>query len=74
MALGFWDIPGAFSVVGEFARVGGATVFDLEDQDKVAPQSSPKKGASAAIFFGWEDLVFTGGFGENCCLDVVFWW
>jgi hypothetical protein len=35
---GFWDIPGAFSVVGEFARVGDTKVLDLEDQDKVAAQ------------------------------------
>jgi DNA repair exonuclease SbcCD ATPase subunit len=36
MAVGFCDIPGPFSVVGEFAGLGGAKVLDLEDQDKVA--------------------------------------
>jgi hypothetical protein len=29
------DIPGAFSVVGEFGRSGGAKVLNLEDQDEV---------------------------------------
>jgi hypothetical protein len=59
VALGFWDIPGGFSVVGEFARVGVAKVLALEDQDKVAavviPRRSKKparRGALLQYFFG----------------------
>jgi len=43
VALVFGAIPGASSVVGEFTRVGGAKVFNLEDWDKVAASDASKK-------------------------------
>jgi hypothetical protein len=81
--LGFLDIPGAFSVVGESARVGDAKVLEPEDQDKVAAaavipeeaETLPEEGMLLQYFFGrgWTP-VFAGGFGKNGWLDVVFWW
>ena len=57
MALGFWDIPGAFSVGGEFAGLGHAKVLDRRHPPK-RPKPGSKRGASAVIFWGWWDLVF----------------
>jgi hypothetical protein len=45
VALGFGAIPGLFSVVGEFARIAGTTVRDLEPQDKVAAVVIPPEEA-----------------------------
>jgi hypothetical protein len=52
VALGFWDILGAFSVVGEFARVGGAKVLELEDQNKVPPSSFPRRSQNPCLTRG----------------------
>jgi hypothetical protein len=83
----FGDIPGAFAVVGEFERVGGATVFDLEDQDKVAAVVFPRRSQNPArrrallqYFFGvWWDPRFCWGFlqkrvVERGFLMVNLWW
>ena len=68
-ALGFWDIPGAFSVVGEFARVGAAPgSATSKTQYKVAavvippkkPKSCSKRGASAVIFWAGGTLFLLG--------------
>jgi hypothetical protein len=87
VALVFWDIPGAFSVVGEFTRVGWPKIFDPEDQDKVAAavvipeeaETLPKEGAFAVIF--WEVVVrrFCWGFWQKRVvgrgfLVVKLWW
>ena len=80
MALGFWDTPGAFSVVGEFAR-GGFKVLDLEDQDKVAavvvilpekPGPWPMRGRFCSDFLGWWDTVFAGVLAKTGCRTWYF--
>jgi hypothetical protein len=87
MAVGFCDIPGPFSVVGEFAGLGGAKVLDLEDQDKVAafvipprkPEPSSKKGRFCSIFFGMVGPCFCWGFWQKRVVErgflvVNLWW
>jgi hypothetical protein len=72
VALGFWNIPGAFSVVGEFGRVGRRRgPSTLKTRTKWPPSSAQEAktlleiGTLCGNFFGWWDLVFAGGFGEN---------
>ena len=87
MALGFWDIPGAFSVVGEFAGLGGAKVLDLVDQDKVGrrrhtpkkPKRCPERGAFTVFFFGVVRPSLCWGFWQKRVvgrgfLVVKLWW
>ena len=70
------------SLSSEKLRELGAEVLDFEGQDSVAaavvipPRAKTllEEGWFAVIFGGWWDLVFTGGFGKNGWLDVVFWW
>jgi hypothetical protein len=86
VAPGFWDVPGAFSVVGEFARVGGAKVLDLEDQDKLAAVVIPEQaktpleeGRFCGNFFGVVGPCFCWEFWQKRVvgrgfLVVKLWW
>jgi hypothetical protein len=70
VAQGFCDIPGAFSVVGEFA---GWRYLDLEPQDYVADaflipvEAKPcsRRGYFAVIFWDWWDPVSAGGLAKT---------
>jgi hypothetical protein len=86
VARGFWDIPAAFSVVGEFARVGRQGPRPRRPGQSGRPRHPPKKpkpcskrSAFAVIFFMWWNPVFARGFWQKRVvgrgfLVVNLWW